>query len=144
MRILLDTSVLVAAMVPTHPEHARSLPWLQRIKVGADVGVISAHTLAEVYSVLTSLPHRPRISPSVAQQLIQRNILPVFEVVALSESDYRTLLAFLVSAGVAGGATYDAVILHAAAIGKADQIVTLNSRDFRRVYPSLAAKVVEP
>src|SRR5688572_22884548 len=105
MRILFDTSVLVAAMVPTHPKHARSLPWLRRIRTETDIGVISAHTLAEVYSVLTSLPHRPRISPSVAHQLLQHDVLAVFEIVALSASDYASLLAHLVSVGVTGGAT---------------------------------------
>jgi predicted nucleic acid-binding protein len=144
MRILFDTSVLVAAMIPAHPEHARSEPWLLRIASGSADGVISAHSLAELYSTLTSLPHRPRISPTLARQLIERNVLPVFEIVALDASDYESLLPILVSAAVAGGATYDAVILHAAAKGKVDHVVTLNTRDFRRVYPSLATKIVEP
>jgi len=29
MKVLLDTSVLVAAMVEAHPAHEKSLPWLQ-------------------------------------------------------------------------------------------------------------------
>ncbi|HEX6985868.1 MAG TPA: PIN domain-containing protein, partial [Planctomycetaceae bacterium] len=128
MRVLLDTSVLVAAMVTGHPEHLRALPWLQRIKAGTDEGVVSAHSLAETYAILTTLPLRPPIRPAVARQLIERNILADFEVVALSEADYRSLLGHLETVGIAGGATYDAVVLHAAAIGKVDRVVTLNTR----------------
>jgi len=36
MKVLLDTSVLVAAMVEAHPAHEKSLPWLQQIKKGSD------------------------------------------------------------------------------------------------------------
>ena len=43
-----------------------------------------------------------------------------------------------------GGATYDALIIHAALKANADQILTLNTRDFRRVYPELADKIVAP
>jgi predicted nucleic acid-binding protein len=45
---------------------------------------------------------------------------------------------------IAGAATYDALLLHAAAKANVDQIVTLNERDFRRVYPALANKLVTP
>ena len=34
MKILFDTSVLVAAIVEPHPMHGRALPWLQRAKAG--------------------------------------------------------------------------------------------------------------
>jgi len=59
MKVLLDTSVLVAAMVESHPAHERSLSWLQRIKKGSDTGLVSAHTIAELYAILTTLPMKP-------------------------------------------------------------------------------------
>lgn len=55
MRVLLDTSVLVAAMVEAHPAHERALPWLQRVEAGIDSGVVAAHSVAELYAVLTTL-----------------------------------------------------------------------------------------
>lgn len=48
VRILLDTSVLVAAMVELHPAHDRALLWLQRVHAGGAVGIVAAHTLAEL------------------------------------------------------------------------------------------------
>jgi len=144
MRILLDTSMLIAAMVEAHPAHAQALPWLQRIRRGTDKGLVAAHSLAEVYAVLTTLPVHPRIPPTVAQQLIRNNVLDVFEVVSLSSDDYAAVIDYLADLGIIGGATYDALILHTAAKADVDQVVTLNEKDFRRVYPALADKIVSP
>jgi predicted nucleic acid-binding protein len=144
VRVLLDTSVLVAAMIEAHPHHERALPWLQRIKARTDSGVVAAHSIAEVYAILTRLPLQPRISPRLAQQLIKQNILDVCEIIALTEGEYHTLVDHLAGENIQGGATYDALILHVAAKAAVDQIVTFNVDDFRRVYPSLTAKVVEP
>ena len=144
MRILLDTSVLVAAMVEAHPAHERTLPWLQRVKTETDTGLVAAHSLAELYAILTTLPLQPRILPSVARQLIRHNVLDIFEVVALSDEDYATVIDHLSNLGIVGGATYDALILHAASKADANQVVTLNEKDFRRVYPTLADKIISP
>ncbi len=144
MRCLLDTSVLVAAMVEVHPAHHRALPWLQRIKDGTDTGLVSAHSLAELYAILTTLPVQPRIPPALAQQLIQRNVLEVCEIMSLSAQDYETVITHLSEENVIGGATYDALILHAALKTEVHRIVTLNERDFRRIYPHLADKIASP
>ena len=142
--MLLDTSVLIAAMVESHAAHARALPWLQRIKNGTDTGLVAAHSLAELYSILTSLPAQPRISPSLASQLIKHNVLDVLEVVSLSSEDYTVVIEHLSNLGISGGATYDALILYATSKASVDHIVTLNEKDFRRVFPGLADRVVGP
>ena len=144
MRILLDTSILVAAMVEAHPAHERALGWLKRVTHGTDAGLVAAHSLAEVYAILTTLPVQPQISPSDAHQLINRNILNVLEVVFLSDVDYAQVIEHLSALGIVGGATYDALILHAAVKANVDRVVTLNEKDFRRVYPELADKIVSP
>ena len=131
-------------MVEGHPSHTLALPWLQRVKAKTDAGLVAAHTLAELYAILTSLPVNPRIPPTLAVQLIQRNVLDTCEVVALSGADYVTLLNHLADLGIAGGAVYDALLLHAAWKSGIDQVVTLNAYDFRRVYPALADKIVSP
>lgn len=144
MRVFLDTSVLIAAMLKGHPSHAVALSWLQRIQQRTDVGLVAAHSLAESYAVLTRLPQHPRISPGLAVQLIKVNVLATCEVIALSASEYRTLLDHLSEVQVAGGAVYDALLLHAAQKANVEQIVTLNEAHFRRVYPALASKTVAP
>lgn len=144
MRLLLDTSVLVAAMIEAHPHHARALPWLQRIQSGTDSGVVAAHSLAEVYAILTRLPLQPRIGPQLAQRLIQQNIINVCDIAALTELEYQTLIDHLAAHNIQGGATYDALILHTAAQAAVDHVVTFNIGDFRRVYPALAVTLIEP
>lgn len=144
MRILLDTSILVAAMVEAHPAHEQGLAWLKRVTDGADKGLIAAHTLAELYAILTTLPVHPPIAPSDARQLIQRNVVAKLEIVFLSDQDYIQVVEHLATLGIVGGATYDALILRAAANAKADLVVTLNEKDFRRVYPDLGDKIVAP
>lgn len=144
MTVLLDTSVLVAAMIEAHPLHTVALPWLQRIQNGVETGLVAMHSLAEVYSILTILPIQPHIPPALARQLIEHNILNVFQIVSLSEQDYAELIRHLAGLGIVGGATYDALILHAAAKANVDRVVTFNEKHFRRVYPALADKIVSP
>ena len=80
----------------------------------------------------------------MAWQLIQHNVLNRFEVVFLSDEDYVAVIDHLSDVGIVGGATYDALILYAAAKASADRVVTLNERDFRRIYPDLVDKIISP
>ena len=80
----------------------------------------------------------------MAREVIKADVLDTCEVVALSTADYVTLLDHLANLGIAGGAIYDALLLHAAWKAGVDQVVTLNAHDFRRVYPALANKIVSP
>ena len=139
---MLDTSVLVAAFVEGHAAHAPAFRRLQRVKDGVDRGVVAAHSLAETYSILTRLPIRPIITPDMAREIITVNIVDRCEVVALSAADYVTLLRHLASLKIAGGAIYDALLLHVAWLSGVDQVLTLNAKDFRRVYPVLTGKIV--
>lgn len=144
MRILFDTSTLVAAIVAGHPAHNAALPLLLRVKEKSDTGLVAAHSLAELYAILTRLPVTPRISPALARQLIQRDVLETCQVIALSADDYGTLLDHVASLELAGGVIYDTLLLHAAWLANVDQVATLNPRDFRRAYPQLADKIVSP
>ena len=144
MKVLLDTSVLVAAVIEAHPMHRVALPWLQRAKAKSDSGLVAAHSIAELYSVLTKLPLRPRIAPSVAVEVIERDVLDILEVVPLSGDDYRAVINRLAQMGITGGAIYDALIVHAARAAGAEQIVTLNQTDFQRIAPDLSGRIIAP
>lgn len=149
MKVLLDTSVVVPALVRSHPEHARCLPWIRRLHQGEIDLVLAAHGLAEVHAVLTSLPVRPRISPRTARRLVEENrLLPGPEglatVVALETGDYAAVLEAAAQNGIAGGAVYDALIAKAAELARVDQLVSLNTKDFRRIWPDGADRIREP
>ena len=144
MKIFFDTSVLVAAFVNAHPKHANCLPWLQRVKKKEIEGIISVHSLIEIYSILTKLPLSPRINPALALNLIKENILEDFELVTYGKKDYINLLDELSHGNIAGGASYDGLILSAAKKVTADKILTLNINDFIRVCPQLVRIISEP
>lgn len=131
-------------MVEDHPRHEPAYSWLKRVTIGPDEGVVAAHSLAELYAVLTTLPVHPPITPHAAQQLIEQNILRRFRVVALSAQEYEEVIQHLSSTGVIGGATYDALILQSAKQAAVDLVVTFNVKDFQRVFPKLKARIVEP
>jgi predicted nucleic acid-binding protein len=135
MKILFDTSVLVAATVEAHPKHNRALPWLQRGKSGEIISLAASHTLAELYAILTTLPLKPRISPKVAWRLLHENVLTAAKIISLTFSDYRDILRQMSESGLAGGVVYDALIVRVARKSNADKVLTFNSSDFLRIWP---------
>ena len=144
MIVLFDTTVLVAALRPAHPAHARCRPWLARVRAGTDVGVLPAHGLAELYANLTRLPLPRQLSPPAARDLIAAELLPHLRLTALTEQEYLTLLNDAAARGVAGATIYDAVIAATGVKAGANRLVTLNPRHFRLVWPGPPAAVVAP
>ena len=53
MKLFLDTSVLIAAVIQKHAAHERSWTVLDRVQNGKDEGFVSAHSLAELHANLT-------------------------------------------------------------------------------------------
>lgn len=104
MKVLLDTSTLIAAMLSDHVHHVHALPWLAQAKEGAFEFVCSGHSLAEIYAVLTRLPRTPPIAPKDALRLIQENVQSHAEVYSLSSEHYAELIESLARNGVIGGA----------------------------------------
>jgi predicted nucleic acid-binding protein len=144
MKVLLDTSVLVAALVETHPAHSRAFTWLSKARRNEVELIIASHTLAEMYSVLTSLPVSPRIAPATARRLISDSVLPWAKVISLSPSEYEAIIEDLSELGITGGAVYDGLIARAAVKGGAAKLITLNADDFKRVAPQMADAIAEP
>ena len=144
MKILFDTSVLVAAMVEPHPMHSHAFPWLARARSKEFEMVVSAHTLAELYAVLTTLPVIPRITPGAARRLIHENVETIARVISLSAKDYVAVIKSLSDSGLSGEITYDALIIRAARRANVKQILTLNVNDFKRVWPEGENRFVTP
>ena len=144
MKVLFDTSVVVAAFINSHPAHRRSLPWLQKAVKKQIEDLVSVHSLIEVYSVITKLPLSPKISTDLALKLIKENILNSFKLITYGSGDYIDLLASLEKNNISGGASYDGLIMRAAAKSKADKIITLDASDFIRVSPGPVDKISEP
>jgi predicted nucleic acid-binding protein len=144
MKVLVDTSVLVAALIESHPMHGRAHPWLDRAIGGEFEWAVAAHSLAELFHVLTAYPVRPRIPPGTARQLIQENIVKKAGVVSLTGGDYSAVIQRMADLDLAGAVIYDALILRAAERAGVDRVVTFNLDDFRRLWPERAAKIAAP
>ena len=135
VKVFLDTSVLVAAVVDNHDAHARAFAVLTRIHDGKDEGFVSAHSVAEMFAVLTRLPPPFRHTPEQALLSIEENVVKHFTLQALSGNDYISLVREAALAGVQGGMIYDAVLLRGAAKAGVDRIYTLNLRHFQALAP---------
>ena len=130
MTAFFDSSVLVAAFYKAHVHHEASLAAVAT--ASKKTASCAAHTLAEVYSVMTRLPVRPRISPDQGLLFVE-SIRERFSIVALSEKEVYEVIAAAAGQGVGGGKVYDAMILRCAEKSKAEAIYTWNLDDFRQL-----------
>jgi predicted nucleic acid-binding protein len=144
MKTLFDTSVIVAGLVEAHPMHGRTFPWIKQARDEKLELIVAAHTIAECYAVLSSLPIKPRISPTIARRLLGENVESIGKIVSLTAAEYQNTISKLSAAGLAGGITYDALIARVARKERVERLVTLNIEDFRRVWPEGAQIVVAP
>ena len=144
MKILFDTSVIIAALVESHPMHKRAFPWLKKAKAKKFEMIVASHTIAELYAVLSTLPIKPRISPLTARKLIYENIEPIGKIVSLTPEEYKSVSKQISELGLVGGITYDALIVKVAQKSKVERLLTLNIDDFNRVWPDGQEKIILP
>jgi len=145
MKVFLDTSVLLAAVLKKHAAHERAFAVLERVQEGKDEGFISSHSLAELYANLTKLPPPFRHSPEQALLSVEENILKYFKISSLTGSDYSTLVREAALAGIQGGTIYDAVLLKSAVKADVERVYTLNQKHFQAVAPkNIRAQIVSP
>ncbi len=141
MKILFDTSILIAAFVESHPKHKNALSFLIRAKNKEFELFISAHTILEVYSVLTSAPFKPKITAEVAKKLIETNIKTIAKIIYLTDKDYFRVVKKMSNSNLIGGIVYDAIIVECALNSKVDEILTINSKDFLRLTKDNSLKI---
>jgi toxin FitB len=97
-----DTSAAVAYLMRSHESHGAVRRALSRYQL-----VLTGHSLAETYSVLTRLPGDARVAPPDAVSLLDANFgRPVLP----SEDTAISLAGELATRGIAGGAVYDALV----------------------------------
>lgn len=134
MVIVFDTSVLIAAFVTSHPKHEQASACFKKAKETHTL-LVSAHSLAECYAVLTRLPLSPKLTPHDAKIIIEENIIKHGKIISLSSKDYMELMKETANKGLTGGIIYDAITIKAAQKAKADKILTYNLKDFQRLLP---------
>ena len=136
MRFLPDTSCLVAAVCSWHEHHAATAADLARRARRREEMVMAAPALFETYAVLTRLPPPYRLRPTDALAAIEGS-WGGLEVVAVAGKGTWDLLRTLPPRGIAGGGSYDAVIVACARKAKVDVILTWNLRHFERLVDDI-------
>jgi len=124
-----DTSVVVAGLNAWHPDHALARPRLR------ELAWLPAHVLAEAVSVLSRLPHARAIPVADAIRFVRS----IADGRARQLPAERYLLTFGAagSAGLGGGAVYDALVGATAREHNAT-LLTLD-RKAQRTYAAVGA-----
>lgn len=143
MKVAFDTSVLVAAVLSAHRDHARAVVWLGAVSAGTLDGVVSVHALGELWSVLTKLPVLPPIPPGMAREAVT-DVISRFEVAPLTVQLCRDAIDRSTSKGLRSGAIFDAIHLVTAEASGVAALVTFNERDFARLSVTGSPPIVVP
>ena len=125
-----DTSCMVASVCTWHEHHMLATAEINRRLVQRQPMVVAAPALVEAYAVLTRLPPPHRLSAADALALLDANFMRAGKAVALDAGAYRALLRQMVTQGIVGGRTYDAVIARCALRAKASCLLTFNAPHF--------------
>lgn len=136
MKVLFDPSVLVAALIVSHPKRSVGFPRLKAAESKQIKGVLSTHSLAETYSAIAPLPIQPRTPPQEAQNIIV-DILEYLEAIPLLPNDYKIAIAQMANLNIPGGGIFDALIAQAAIKAEVDVILTLNPNHFTRLESAI-------
>lgn len=131
--LLVDTSVAVAVVVADHEHHEGVLAKLAGRRLG-----LAGHAAFETFSVLTRLPPPARRSPATVGRILATSFP---ETRFLGADAAAELVERLASAGIAGGAVYDALV----AATTVEHDLPLVTRDRRALdtYRALGVRVIE-
>jgi len=141
LKAFFDSSVLVPVFLEDHEHHDASLEVF--LKADKKHGCCGAHSLAEVYSALTRLPGKYRLSAEQAL-LFLGNLRERLSIVALDAEEYYGAMEECAAAGVVGGNIYDALLARCALKARADTIYTWNVKHFQQLGPEVARRIRTP
>jgi len=141
MKAFFDTSVLVAVFYGDHIHHRASLELF--IQFDKSTGCCGAHSLAEVFSTLTRMPGRHRISGEQALLFIG-SIRERLSIIALQGDEYAEALEASAARGIIGGGIYDALLAYCAMKAQAKTIYSWNIRHYVLCGPEVTRRLRTP
>ena len=141
MKGFFDTSVLVPVFYGDHVHHQASLTLF--VRFDKTTGCCGAHSLAEVYSTLTRMPGKHRISAEQAMLFIG-SIREKLSVITLGGDEYAESLQAASALGIVGGGIYDAMLARCALKASAEAIYSWNIRHYTLCGAELAGLLQTP
>jgi predicted nucleic acid-binding protein len=141
MKAFFDTSLLVAVFYGDHIHHKASLELF--VHFDKTTGCCGAHSLIEVFSTLTRMPGKHRISGEQAMLFIGE-IRQRLSLIALDGEEYAAALETCAARGIVGGTVYDAMLAHCALKAEAETIYTWNERHYAQCGPEITRRLRTP
>jgi predicted nucleic acid-binding protein len=141
MKAFLDTSVLVPVFYGDHVHHAASLAIFTRY--GKEEACCGAHSLVEVYSAMTRMPGKHRISGDQGMLFIN-DLRERLTIVGLTPDEYFAMLQSNAALGIVGGAIYDALLAACALKSGAEKLFTWNLRHYEQLGPKITPLLQTP
>lgn len=139
--ILVDTSVIVAAVAAAHDNHG---PSLALFAAPARRLAVAAHCYAEAFATLTRRgDHAPFRWPGEEAWAALESVAAVTSLVGLSPAQSFAAVRDFAAAGHIGARLYDHLIARAALAAGADLLVTWNVSHFRSMAPTLTVHTPE-
>jgi predicted nucleic acid-binding protein len=129
MRSAVDTSVLIAALDASDPDHDGSREVLLSGRC-----VVHSHALTEAFSTLTGGRLAIRLSAADATSILKVRLAPKLYSIVLTERDLLAAFEETSRRGVRGGAIHDYLHLFAARKAGAERLYTLNTADFQAFH----------
>jgi predicted nucleic acid-binding protein len=141
VKAFFDTSVLVPVFYGDHQHHVASTECFLRFH--KNQACCGAHSLAEVYSSLTRMPGKHRISGEQAT-LFLSDMRERLTIVSLDGEEYFRAIEAAATAGVVGSTIYDALLVHCALKARAKIIYTWNVKHYGQFSSESAKRVRTP
>lgn len=143
MKVVFDTSVIVAGSIAGHVHNAQAAPWMSAGREGRISAAVTTHALAEAWATMTALPVQPPIPPALVDRVVERLRTHV-AILELSWDDYAAAMRRCSDRGHRSGAVYDALHLAAAERWSADVLLTFNVQDFTRLSVESGPRILAP
>ncbi|MGH7476761.1 MAG: type II toxin-antitoxin system VapC family toxin [Longimicrobiales bacterium] len=143
MKVVFDTSVVVAGSIARHVHEARAAAWFTAAREGRISAAVTSHTLAETWATMTALPIQPAVPPALIDRVIER-FRSHIELLELSWSDYTAAMRRCSDRGLRSGVIYDALHLAAAERWRADVFLSFNLADFARMSTESGPVIAAP
>lgn len=137
--VVIDTSVLVAAMVESEAFHPECR---QLLRAGSCS--IYSHCIAEAFATLTGGSKGFRVDADTVQGALENYLVPALNVITLPPGAVLAAMRECKSRGVRGGVIYDFRHLVAARKAKAPRLYTLNVSHLQAFHRAGDPEIVHP
>jgi predicted nucleic acid-binding protein len=141
MKAFFDTSVLVPVFYGDHVHHQASFQLF--IQFNQSSGCCGAHSLVEVFSTLTRMPGKHRISGAQAM-LFVGSICERLSLITLDGDECVKALEDSTSLGVVGWGIYDAILARCAVKAEAETIYSWNARHYAQCGAEVTRRLQTP